>query len=80
MGMFVHLYNQFGVRICVAMWFSGDNGGILGSGPEVLSSIPTLATFHLAFHLPPTSLTSPPNCNWVPGICWGAISRPSLMK
>ena len=23
--------------------------------------------------LPPTSPTSPPSCDWVPGICWGAI-------
>ncbi len=34
------------------------------------------ATFHLVFLLlPPTSSTSPPSCDWVPGICWGANSR-----
>ncbi len=27
--------------------------------------------------LPPTSPTSPPSCDCVPGICWGANSRPS---
>ena len=33
--------------------------------------------FHLVFHLPPTS---PPSCDWVPGICWDANSMAFLMK
>ncbi len=39
------------VYVCVAVWCSGC---VLGSGPEVLSSCPTRAIFHL----PPTSPTS----------------------
>ncbi len=42
-------------------------------GLKVLSSSPTQATFPSGlFHLPPTSPTSPPSCDWGPGICWGA--------
>ncbi len=40
----------------------------------------TQAVFHLVFHLPPTSPTSPLSCDWVPGIYWVANSRPFLMK
>ncbi len=47
--------------VCVvAVWCSGC---IVDSRPEVLSSSPTLATFHLVFHLPPNSPFSPPS--WV---------------
>ncbi len=46
--------------VCVvAVWCSGC---ILGSRPEVVSSSPTLAIFHLVFHLPPNSPFSPPSC------------------
>ncbi len=51
----------------------------LGSGPGILSSSPTQAFFHLLFHLPPTP-TSSLSCDWVPGICRGANSRPFLMQ
>ncbi len=51
----------------VAVWYSD-------SGPEILSSSPTLVAI---FHLPPSS---PPSCDWGPGVCWGANSRPFLMK
>ncbi len=69
------------VCVCVAVWCSGC---VLGSGPQVLRSpslSPTLAFFSiLIFHLPPTSPTNPSSCDWVPGICWGANSRPFLMN
>ncbi len=39
-----------------------------------------MCVFHIVFHLPPTSPTSLPSCDWVPGICWGANSRPFLMN
>ncbi len=74
--VFVHMY----VCVCVcvvALWCSGS---VCGSGPEGLSSSPTLAIFPLVFCLPPTSPTSPPSCDWVPGICWGANSRPFLVN
>ncbi len=48
------------VVVVVAVWCSGC---VLGAGPKVLSSSPTLAIFHLIFHLPPTSPTSPPSCD-----------------
>ncbi len=63
--------------VCMAVWCSGC---VLGSGPEVLEFKPNSGIFHLIFHLPPPSPTSPPSCDWVPGICWGANSRPFLMK
>ena len=54
---------------------------VLGWGPQVLNSSPTLPIFHSVFlSLPPTSPTSLPSCDWVPGICWGANSRPFLME
>ncbi len=55
------------VCVCVSVWCSGC---VLGSGQ----------LFHLVFHLPPTSPTSPPSCDWVTGICWCVNSRPFLMK
>ncbi len=36
----------------------------LAQGLRSLSSGLTLAIFHLVFHLPPTSPTSPPSCDW----------------
>ncbi len=49
------------------------SGCVLGSGPEGLEFKPhTQAVFHLVFHLPPTSPTSPLSCDWVPGIYWVA--------
>ncbi len=59
--VYVCMYVCMYVCICarmVAVWYSGC---VLGSGPEVLSSSPTQATFRLVFHLPPTS---PPSCDW----------------
>ncbi len=41
----------------------------LAQGLRSQSSSPTLAIFHLVFHLPSTSPTSPPSCDWGPGIC-----------
>ncbi len=59
----------------VAMWCSGC---VLGSGPEVLSSSPNQAIFDLIFlPLPPTS---PPSCDWVPGICWNGNLKAFLMQ
>ncbi len=68
---------QVCVCVCVCVCCSGC---VLGSGPAVLSSSPTQAIFPSDFHLPPTSPTSPPSSDWVPGIYWGASSRPFLMK
>ncbi len=60
--------------LCVCVCWVWCSDCVLGSGPEVLSSNPTLAIFYLVFlPLPPTS---PPSCDWVPGIFWGANSRP----
>ncbi len=42
---------------------------------EVPEFKPHSVIFQLVFHLPPSS---PPSCDWVPGICWGASSRPFL--
>ncbi len=52
------------------------DGCVLASVAEVSEFKPNSGNFHL----PPTSPTSPPSCNWVPSICWGANSRPFLMK
>ncbi len=60
--------------LCVCLWCSGC---VLGSGPVVPEFKPLWQFFHLVFHLPPTS---PPSCDWVPGIRWGANSRPFLMQ
>ncbi len=73
----VYVYVCMYACIYVAIWYSSC---VLGSGPEVLSSSPTQAIFPSVFHLPPTSPTSPPSCDWGPGICWGANSRPFLMQ
>ncbi len=62
----------------VAVWCSGC---VLGSGPQVPEFKPNSGIFfHLIFYLPPTSPTSQPSCDWVPGICWGANSRPFFMQ
>ncbi len=61
------------VGLCVCVGGEGGYGCVLGSEPELS---PTLTIFHL----PPTSPTNPPSCDWGPGICWGANSRPFLMK
>ncbi len=61
------------VCVCVCVCVLWCSGCVLRSGPEVLSSSPTQAIFHL----PPTS---PPSCDWGPGICWDANSRPFLMQ
>ncbi len=58
-------------------WLCGVVVVSLAQGLRSTSSSPTQAIFHLVFHLPPTS---PPSCDWVPGICWGANARPFLMK
>ncbi len=44
------------VYICVCVWCSGV--------PEILEFKPNSGIFHLIFHLPPTSPTSPPSCDW----------------
>ncbi len=62
------------------MWLCGVVVVSWAQGLRSPSSSPTLAFFHLIFHLPPTSPTSPPSCDWVPGICWGTNSRPFLMN
>ncbi len=59
--------------VCVCVCVCVCSGGcVLGSGPAK-------QLFHLVFHLSPTS---PPSCDWVPGISWGANSnsRPFLMQ
>ena len=42
--------------------------------PWVMGSSPTIRRWILSnlFPLPPTTPTSPPSCEWVPGISWGA--------
>ncbi len=47
------------------------------AGPEVPEFKPNSGNFYLVFHMPPTS---PPSCDWIPGICWDANSRPFLMN
>ncbi len=42
--------------VCVCVWCSGV--------PEILEFKPNSGIFHLIFHLPPTSPTSPPSCDW----------------
>ncbi len=59
------------VCVCVCTWWlCGVVVVSLAQGLGSPSSSPTQAIFHLVFHLPPTSPTSPPSCN----------SRPFLMK
>ncbi len=59
------------------LWLCGVVVMSLAQGPEVPSSSPTQAIF---LHLSPTSPTSPPSCDWVPGIFLGANSRPFLIS
>ncbi len=66
--------------MCVCTCVCGVVVVSLAQGLKVPSSSPTQAIFHLVFHLPSTSPTSPPSCDWGPGICWGANSRPFLMQ
>ena len=73
--MYVCMYVLCGVVVVYVL--CGVVVVFLGSGPEVLGSSPTQENFHLVFHLHPTS---PPSCDWVPGICKGVNSRPFLMK
>ena len=73
------------VTVCIYVWECMSGRGVvvvsLARGLRSQCSSPTQAIFfHLIFHLPPTTPTSPPSCDWVPGICWGANSRPFLMK
>ncbi len=59
------------------VWLCGI-GCVLGSGPEVLISS-TGAHIVFLLYLPPAPPVHPAVI-WGPGICWGANSRPFLMK
>ena len=66
------------VDVCVCGGGGGGGGGWwwcsgLGLGLMIHESwvrVPPLADEHSS--LPPTTPTSPPSCEWVPGISWGA--------
>ncbi len=51
------------VYMCLCEWWLW--GVVVVSGLRSPSSSPTQAIFHLIFHLPPTSPTSPPSCDCV---------------
>ncbi len=64
--------------LCVCVCVYGFCHGLRALRSRVQAQLRQI--FHLIFHLPPTSPTSPPSCDWVPGICWGANLRLFLMK
>ncbi len=66
--------------MCEYVWLCGVVVVSWAQGPRSWVQAELRQFFHLIFHLPPTSPTGPPSCDWVPGICWGANSRPYLMK
>ena len=73
------LSSQLGVLLCVyaccvlwAWWPSG--AGLCLMIQWVMSLSPTTHGGILSnpLSLPPTTPTSPPSCEWVPGVSWGA--------
>ena len=68
------------VCVCVCIWVGWVWGLVakwctsLSHDPWVMSSSPTTRRWILSnlLPLPPTTPTSPPSCEWVPGISWGA--------
>ena len=71
------LVNQYVLCVCVCVclwallvkWFVH-----WAPDPWVMGSSPTTRRWILSnlLPLPPTTPTSPPSCEWVPGISWGA--------
>ncbi len=73
----VCVYMYVCVYVCVAVWCSGC---VLGSGPQVPEFKPNSGIFSSDFPSASYQPHHPPSCDWVPGICWGANSRPFLMN
>ena len=66
---FMYMYVCMYVWGLVVKWFVH-----WAHDPWVMSSSPTTRRWILSnlLPLPPTTPTSPPSCEWVPGVSWGA--------
>ena len=80
-GMYVCMYGWMDVYVCMYVCMYVCVWGLVvkwfvhwAHDPWVMGSSPTTRRWILSnlLPLPPTTPTSPPSCEWVPGVSWGA--------